>query len=229
MHGAGEFNWIIADGSVTPVARVEYPNATVLDVPHHDNAIRSMMTNVMAALEHSSRSLVVFIEDDDWYRADYLKVMLGYFNHVPGLRLLGPNRAAYYHLRTRLLKIHENVNHSSLGTTVMHHACKPFIMDQAPLCIRNNFYALDVKLWGSRFFGHTIERDGLTLSLKGMSHLGGVTESHDGLDVRRKKHWTHSDEHLCYLRRVLGPESSWYDKYVEDYQKPDIAKSLRLA
>jgi hypothetical protein len=100
----GEVQWIVADGGDTPVTcRLGQTHIRTAPVECGPESFRKNYNAALAAVKFDR---IVFIEDDDWYHADYLKRLSELFDH--DVDVVGQCRPRYYNVRYRKYMIHTN-------------------------------------------------------------------------------------------------------------------------
>ena len=96
--------------------------------------------NMMAAVDYIKRGVVnpndqiIFFEDDDWYRSDYIETQRDVMNQF-AFGLVGEIPARYYHVKNRAFRVFDElamnnpVPHASLCATSMRGYVLPVLID----------------------------------------------------------------------------------------------------
>lgn len=110
--------WIVSDGGHKPVdlSRMTPAHFDLRYIRAHPHvcAKRNFRFNLIAALEASRGERVLFIEDDDWYHAEYL---CGQISWLEEHDIAGEGNARYYNLASRQFRTMNNRSHASLCQT----------------------------------------------------------------------------------------------------------------
>lgn len=118
----GPVDWVVVDDGITafqPSLGQRYvrrePSATPL---------QSFTTNLLVGLAHVSYDRIVVIEDDDWYRSDYLSLVA---NALERHSIVGATNAKNYHVPSRLWRVSDNHQHSALCQTAFRAEHVPLL------------------------------------------------------------------------------------------------------
>ncbi len=128
----------------------------------------SQKQNLLLALEHVRGNKVLILEDDDFYRPNYLERMDRMLDRYA---LAGEGRAAYYDVAEGRYHVWSNTEHASLAQTGFTAEALPDLAE----CCRGDCRLIDLELW-SRFRGlkHVFTGAGLHVGIKGMPGAPGV-------------------------------------------------------
>lgn len=169
----GEVQWIVADDGKTPVTCTL--GQEHVRRPHVGDKKRSFLGNLQAALERVRYEKVLFIEDDDWYAADYLNKMSRWLDEA---EICGEGRARYYHLPTRRYRLCPNGDHASLCQTGIRGN---LITWMAEHIAQHKSTFVDVHLWksGAKDRKRTLQpQTTLSVGIKGLPGTGGIGVGH---------------------------------------------------
>lgn len=198
------FQWIVVDDGdepVTPTMQQEYFRLQTVNDPRE-----SFRANYLKALEHVSGDTIVFIEDDDWYSADYLTHMAGLL--TTSRTLVGQRSPRYYNVRYRKWLIHANATcHSSLCQTAVDIKWLPTIrrfLESSPTPER-----LDTFLW--KRLGVPQEDKRLEPRSTKCVGIKGMSKSFVGIH--------HTDRSLRYYNRDPNGDilRSWIGNEADEY------------
>ncbi|MCA1684574.1 MAG: glycosyltransferase, partial [Planctomycetia bacterium] len=159
----------------------------------------SQHQNLLHALPHVRGDKVLIIEDDDYYRPDYLNVMAGMLDHYP---LVGEGRAVYYNVRTRRYVTWSNLQHASLAQTGLRAEVIPTLTEG---CRQGSRY-IDLYLWDNfRGLKHVFAGKRLQVGIKGMPGENGFGICHgdEGTpdeDLQRFRAWNLPGVYEGYYR-----------------------------
>lgn len=206
--------WIVADDGRTPADCTA--GQIHVRLPFQEVPRESYRKNWLAGLEACGAigdgDVILFIEDDDWYRDDYIAEMVAMLKDK---RIAGESRAKYYNVRYRRHLIHANRNHASLSQTGIRG---PALLNRILQILRTDPKpeSLDGGLWRRCHIpasDKSLRHDSrLVVGMKGMSpRAAGV--GHGSAEVIRGQY--KRDPELHQLRRWIGDDAA---NYVEFYE-----------
>jgi hypothetical protein len=137
---------------------------------------------------------IFIIEDDDYYKPDYLEKML--FN-LKGFEAIGQTKTIYYNLFYHTVTRNKNDRHSSL----FQIAFTPIVLPIFEECLNHKFIDISFckKLHNMNLF------DGIPLSI-GMKGLPGRA----GIGVGHKMRGVSSDINNEILKKLIGDDFKFY-------------------
>lgn len=204
--------WIIVDDGQEPLNFVDElpPYATYVrrerqdtDYPH---TLANQLLHALPLVEHDK---IVIMEDDDWYRQDYLAFMYGALDTAD---LVGCNTIHYYHYTARAWKkgkplLHTSLAQSGLRARALPHLAK-ICASQTPL-VRSNGLV-------DRFLWHTYpgpsslisEHEIINVGLKGTPGRPGIAEGHKTTDAGYM-----ADAGRAKLLSLVGNDMYLFDYY----------------
>ena len=151
---------------------------------------------------------IAFIEDDDWYRRDYLEVAAKRLQSDGGYGMIGEGRALYYNVRDSRWHLHQNDEHASLAQTVVHRCA---FGDLANVVERDDDPFVDIRLWRKSNYTRKVflpEPDRPTLV--------GIKGIYEGYGIGHSKPLLNRDKTREYFYYLVGrEEGKLYDKYKE--------------
>ena len=171
--------WIIVDDGKGPT-EVVFNGCNVQYIrrePKMDDPPHTLGLNLCTALPHVKGDKVIFIEDDDYYKPQYIEKMDQWLDKS---NICGQPNAIYYNLKYRWWQKHPNTKHASLCQTGIRRDLIRFLI---PLC-EDNLRYIDIDLWRivqGRKYLDMGER--LCVGLKGLPGRGGIGMGHDDHDT----------------------------------------------
>lgn len=135
----GKIHWIVIDDGSVKVQCTMGQNHLRRE-PAPDRA-QSFRRNLLAGLYRVETDLVAFVEDDDWYHADYLARLV---DGLQGRELYGEGRAKYYHVGTRRHREYANLGHASLCQTGLRSSLLPWLKQRIE---RHESTFVDLHMW----------------------------------------------------------------------------------
>jgi len=143
---------------------------------------------------------VFIIEDDDYYRPEYITEML---KRMDGYKVIGEVNTLYYNVFFRRYAANGNFQHSSLFQTA-------FTMDVIPIfrrCYMDKF--IDAKFYQilAKKGVNLFSADNLSIGIKGMPGRPGIGAGHTRMSGMK------SDPGLNYLISLIGEDAKQYGRY----------------
>lgn len=139
---SGPVQWIVVtDGSLEGYKLTQGQTLIIRDPVDDPADYPSICGNYAAALPYVEGDKILFIEDDDYYRPDYLDLAAGLLDRAD---LCGFAPARYYNLLSRRWRLLGNKDHCSLAQTGMTRA----VLDtfKAATTVPNGVF-LDMWIW----------------------------------------------------------------------------------
>lgn len=211
----GEVQWIVSDDGNTPVTCSL--GQEHIHRQHSGDKRKSFLGNLQAAFENVRHEKVLFIEDDDWYAADYLTKMSRWLDEAD---ICGEGRARYYHLPTRRYRLCPNSDHASLCQTGIRGELVSW-MSKHIAQHRSTF--IDVHVWktGAKECKRSLQpQTTLSVGIKGLPGTGGIGVGH------RLDHRSRCDSDGSILRSWISEEDvDRYFQIVKDYPSAAIPRT----
>lgn len=139
---------------------------------------------------------VLFMEDDDWYRSDYIEQMVANWERIGKPVLFGVNNTVYYQLKMQKYSNYIHPGRASMMSTLV---TKDIMKMQFP-----NVKFLDAHIW-AKYWGpkSAIQLPGLSIGIKhGMGICGGDGHTtNTNLDM-----WYNQDTDYAYLESAIGDD-----------------------
>lgn len=167
--------------------------------------IKAGMDFLYSTYKKEDISAVFIIEDDDFYRPNYLERMTTLQGKYD---LWGEVNTIYYNVHFRRYAANNNFAHSSLFQTA-------FTYDMIPMlerCYSNKF--IDCVLWTSTNNKLLFNDGTISIGMKGMPGRGGIGAGHS------RAMSMIDDRNLNYLRTLIGDDAKEYERYFGDSSQP---------
>lgn len=212
----GEVTWIIVDDA-NPVTTLSVgeefkPRWTIIKIypfPYWKTGQNTQARNISAGLQALTENYdkkdiegIFIIEDDDYYRPCYLRVMMSKFkdNYV-----IGETNTIYYNVEYRRFITNPNTIHASLFQT----AFRPEMIKTFNESLMNKF--IDCVFWRNAERKYLFYEHDLAVGIKGMPGRGGIGAGHSkAMNMR-------DDRNMNYLRMLIGSEDAKnYEGYYWD-------------
>jgi len=169
----------------------------------------TLADNLLAAIPRIRSEKILFIEDDDWYSPEYVRLMVSALDNAD---IVGQKFACYYHVAGRAWRRESNFVNASLSGTGIRGAAIRRLSGACMACVENEDPFVDLYLWGMKADAQ-VDRTQLrkilfggppiSVGIKGMPGRPGVTFGHD------LKRYSNKDNGEM-LRAWIGPDSSEY-------------------
>lgn len=133
--------WIVVDdgddGLTRPPEGCDY-----IKRPHGTDGHNSLAQNILAAIPKIKGDIILFIEDDDYYRSDYIE-MMAYNMEENNHTIFGQSHAIYYNIQHKWWIQHLNNRHASLCQT----GIKSFVLQNLEYICKQSPKFIDLDLW----------------------------------------------------------------------------------
>lgn len=198
---AGPVRWIVVDDGAEPqpvtFSRPGWDMEIVRPLPFWRPGQNTQARNLLAGLARvPADARVVVIEDDDWYRTDWLSTCDAMLAKA---ELVGECRARYYNLPLRRGRQLSNGAHASLCSTALRGSALGrlrWVCERSPKFI-------DLELW-KRHASRHLFAGGRVVGIKGLPGRGGI-----GMGHRDDFRGTH-DPDGSLLRQWVGTDAELY-------------------
>ena len=208
--------WIVVDDGIDPTEFTmgqQYirRERKAYDPPH------TLHLNLLEALPHIEYDNVFIIEDDDYYRPNYLET---YSEWLERNHIVGQGEAIYYSVVDKSWHQHKNTKHCSLCQTAFKSLNLSILED---ICAKGPKF-IDVNLWrlaaGRKKIDTSLPK--LCIGMKGMPGRQNL--------ACKNPHFVNSDLDLSKLDEII-PDSDVYKNFLqmkaEDDKIPPEIKGLR--
>lgn len=189
--------WIIVDDCdpISNLRGIDIPVLIIRPQPRWKPGDNTQQRNLLQGLENVSvNDKLIIIEDDDWYRDDYVKTMSAFLDRN---NLVGERNALYYHVGQRVYRYCQNRTHASLCSTAMTGDA---ITKFKRTCEKNVKF-IDLELWRShrgKLYDTT-----MTVGIKGLPGRPGIGAGHRMKGTK--------DPNLGKLRSRIGGDVRFYE------------------
>lgn len=179
----GEIQWIVVtdfpNEPIQPSAFVEARKNIKMEVYFGqrpwEQGINTQRYNMEEGIKHVKGDLLFTIEDDDWYRADYLDSMVYLLGRYD---IVGEANSHYYNIKERKFKEWRNYQHTSLNETGLR-TTKLKLLDRA---VNSGDLFFDMALWriimGENHSHLIFDWIGYVVGMKGLPGKGGIGGGH---------------------------------------------------
>ena len=165
--------WVVVDDGAIPM--VSPPEGcTYVRRAHDEDGHNSLAQNILAAIPEIKGNIIMFIEDDDYYRPDYIETIYNKMWSSCVEPLFGQSLAVYYNVKYRWWMQHPNRTHASLCQTAMYDDALPTLK---AICEASPKF-IDLDLWRQLkgdLFDDPIK---YCVGIKGLPGRGGIGMGH---------------------------------------------------
>jgi len=198
---AGPVTWIIVDDGPEPqpvtFKRDGWQLVVIRPAPLWQPGQNTQARNLLKGLEAvDAGARLVIIEDDDWYRADWLTHVDAQLDRA---ELVGECQARYYNIALRRGRQLSNNAHASLCSTAMRGGALETFRH---VCRRAQKF-IDIDLWRRHKPAHLFT-GGRVVGIKGLPGRGGIGMGH------RDDFKGTDDPDLALLRQWIGDDAELY-------------------
>jgi hypothetical protein len=226
----GEVTWIIVDDcnplTTDIVSEGFKDNWTIIKVypkpiwQGQNTQTRNLSAGIDAALQYCKDIEYIFmIEDDDYYKAQYLERMMARFGNF---KVLGEMNTVYYNVIFRKYFINRNTSHVSL----FQLAFRPEMIPLFKTCYNERFidFKFFEKLHAQGFVGRgevgLFNESNLAIGMKGMPGRMGIGAGHGNLMNMLPDHA------MSYLISQIGEDAHLYEQYYGAFVKTTEIRPL---
>lgn len=218
----GEVTWIIVDDALpitTNKVGVGFKDKwTIIKVypepiwSGQNTQSRNIAVGIDALLDNYNEKdieAILIIEDDDYYRANYLERMM---NRIISVKVLGEINTVYYNVFYRGYLVNRNTSHVSL----FQLAFRPEIIPLFKTCYNERF--IDFKFFEKLHAQQFVQRGevglfnegNLAIGIKGMPGRKGIGAGHNRMTG------IVSDQQMTYLKSQIQDDAKLYERYYGD-------------
>ena len=196
--------WIIVDDGDKPITCTQGQQYVRLPAMPREVSLARKLRHVLEKNLITGDALV-FIEDDDFYTADYLETVEGWLKKNV---LVGECRALYYNVQNRWWCEYPNLEHASLCSTALRREGFGALWNTVQ---KDDGPFVDMRLWfevGIKDkMPHDPRKEGkrVCLGMKGLPGRVGYSSGHSLRDPT-----AHDDFDLADLRKFIGDEADLY-------------------
>jgi hypothetical protein len=190
-------NWTIVKIHPSPIWRGENTQA---------RNIKCGIDFIKERNKNNEIDAIFFIEDDDFYRCNYIERMVARFDTV---KVLGEMNTVYYNVYYRNYFVNRNTSHVSL----FQLAIRPEMIPLFETCYNERFidFKFFEKLHAQEFVGRgevgMFNENNLAIGMKGMPGRGGIGAGHGKLMNMLP------DANMIWLRNQIQDDAKYYEGY----------------
>jgi hypothetical protein len=204
--------WIVLDDGINPApCTMGQTHLRFGEETRGKHSLSRKLKLLMKQADIITGDALAIIEDDDWYRSDYLAVAAKRLQE--GFDIIGEGHAIYYNVRTLRWHFHTNEQHASLCQTVIRREAYG---DLAKVVEKDDCPFIDVRLWRDSTASRKVflpEPDKPTLV--------GIKGIYQGYGIGHSKPLPNYDWDREYFRTLVGKEDAEiYSCYVTKRQNP---------
>lgn len=193
----GELQWIVVSDD-----KIEDPTPCTMGQQYIQcpliwrPGINTQRYNFAAAIPHVKGDVVFIWEDDDYFKPEYIEVMLDFIKYAD---LCGECDVTYYNLARKGFRQMSNTLHASLTST----AFKKSYLGHFENAVHSGNTYMDLALWGAaKKKGHKgllFSGMNLCVGMKGLPGRSGIGFGHNAPE----EEFT-ADPHLVKLKELIG-------------------------
>lgn len=210
--------WIVVDDSISPKSKIKInltipgTNAAVIPGPVlWEEGVNTQRPNMEAALKLVKGDHIFIMEDDEFYKPNYIQTMLSALQTV---EIVGEGNAKYFNLQMPGYKEMNNLGHASLCQTAMRKSMLQYLKNS----VTSGELYFDIHLWKQvrekRIPHAMLNNLNLCVGIKGMPGRAGIGTGHKTNDF-------FIDPSGAQLRKWIGQDFELYRPYlkVKNYEK----------
>lgn len=206
----GDVQWVFIDDEEKKPTKCSLKQEYYMGPLQWRQGINTQRYNLAYGLSKVRGDYIFFIENDDYYKPEYIDYYLDMFKRS---FLVGECNCTYYSLKERSYRNMENFKHASLCQTAFKKSSLPFIEK----AIHSGEMYIDIILWNrARAQGVTnilFSGPNLAVGIKGMPGRSGIGVGH------RPSEFT-PDENDFKLKELVGLDYRLYQPYLaKDFPK----------
>ena len=186
----------------------------VIDYPpinHHVDLPSRFRTGIQRRLE-AGADIIFFIEDDDFYRPEYIETMIKMWTGAGQPALFGLDITVYYHLGLRMAGWQKHAGRASMYSSLI---TKEFDLSEWP---KDPERFVDIQIWKNGNNKKAVSPiDAICLGIKhGHGKCGGSMHDPNNF-LRAFRQTSMPDPDLSYLKAMTGP-GFWFYKSIINKQ-----------
>jgi hypothetical protein len=200
--------WVVVDDGVEPANTTM--GQTHIRLPNIAGGLSSFRRNLEVGLGHTANAgILCFIEDDVWYRNDYLSSMISGLDYAD---IAGSAHCRDYSVSRRMYRVCSNMNHASLCQTAIRKVASKILMS---IVEENDKPYLDKILWdvmaSERYTRMLFPDSQRSVNMKNMPGKAGLI----GHGVMRGFY----DDDCSVLSEWLGSDYKFYERFYQCREK----------
>jgi hypothetical protein len=212
---SGKVVWIIVDDGyprttehITEAFRPDWPKVKIYPTPTWRTGENTQVRNLQAGIDYIKANFqkqdvdgIFIIEDDDYYRPQYLERMT---DRLKGFDIVGEKNTIYYNVEWRRHVTNANAVHASLFQTAFSYDAIP----DFEASFAHKF--IDCLFWTKPARKNLFNEGNLAIGMKGIPGRGGIGAGH------RRAQNMQPDPYLHYLRSLVGEDVKFYERYYKE-------------
>jgi len=214
--------WLVVDDGDTAVKLQSSVQRLIRGPKTWEEGINTHRLNMDLALATAKGEFIFVVEDDDFYKPNYLEVMLELLQHF---EVVGEGNAKYYNVSVPGYKTMHNREHCSLCQTALRASQK----DRLYKAVNSGELFFDIVFWRSVIEDEVsscifTDKD-LCIGMKGLPGRTGI-----GVGHRKEKKDFYFDPKYKKLVEWLGQDAELYKPFMKERSnaRPEIqTKTLR--
>ena len=202
--------WIVVDDGKEPMPSIintlRSGKLSYIRRENQGDGQNSLAQNILAAIPAIEGDIIMFIEDDDYYRSDFIEWN---YEHLAAYALFGQSHAIYYNIKHQWWLQHQNNQHASLCQTVMKSSVLPLLTE---ICLDHPKF-IDLDIWKACKNKQLIyDKIPHCVGMKGIPGRVGIGMGHNEFAGRRDQGYTKffkllGTDGLVYFRELgIAPE-----------------------
>lgn len=164
---------------------------------------RNLQVGVQEVLKHGDVSIIFIIEDDDYYKPNYLECMFALMREFD---VCGEIKTLYYNVKLHLYKRCSNINHSSLFQTAFSIKMVPVFLQ----ILNTHVRFIDIEFYKKSknvFFFNGLD---LAVGIKGIPGRSGIGTGHNETMYPKFQKDIPIENRKQVLKNIIGEDSKYY-------------------
>ena len=225
---AGAVAWIIIDDCIpettTQVTTSFRENWNIIKInpkptwkPGDNTQGRNMTDGINAVVRNFARheiEAIFFIEDDDYYHANFLERMMELWYSEPRCEIISETKTIYYNPVTRHYAVNQNITYGSLFQTAINYDMIPKL--RAVI----NVKFIDGALWKLAKKKKLFYENDLAIGIKGLPGRNGIGAGHS-----TNYYGMAPDVNMHFLKSKIGDDAKEYERY---YRVDNLSQYQRV-
>ena len=163
---------------------------------------RNLREGICEIRKYKAVDFVLIIEDDDWYRADYISNMV---DRSVGFDLVGQTHSLYFNVRNFNWNRCKNTFHASLFQTGIAASYLPQFED----CLNGEKF-VDLTVWKRNARKNLFTSEDLSIGMKGMEGRKGLGFGHNPKCYRNSDSKLNENMRKRKLQELIGEDALNY-------------------
>jgi hypothetical protein len=199
IYGMDNVHWIVSDDGKNPV-HTNMGQTHVYSGPR-DPGPESLARNILDAIPLVDSELIIMVEDDDYYPADYI---IDIVHKLEFSEICGSIWQRYYNLKTRQWKMMRNGANACLCQTGFRRNLLHKLAEACEAAMKEHSFHIDQQLWKRASHRNLFFVGSEVIGMKGLPGEKGLGAGH-----KPDRSWK-SDPELVKLREWVGGDVKEY-------------------